>query len=112
MNLVQLTGRVARKFDLQEFGKKDNKVQVLSFVVAVSKNKDEADFIPVKAFGKTAETIDEYVEAGDQIILQAHIQTGSYDNDDGDTIYTQDIIVDRMEFGAKKQKEKGGKKGR
>lgn len=112
MNSVNLVGRVARKDELKTFGKK-NDVSVLRIIVAVQKSADDADFIPVKAFNKMAETIDEYIEVGDQIILQAHIQTGSYDNDDGDTVYTLDIIADRMEFGAKKQEvKKGGKKGR
>lgn len=109
MNSVQIVGRISNKGDIQ--GKK---VKVIRLIVAVNRNKDEADFIPVKAFGSVAETIDEYTEVGDQVILQGHIQSGAYDNDDGDHIYTLDIIADRMEFGAKKQKDskKGGKKGK
>lgn len=112
MNQVTLAGRIANKFDLREFGKGQSKTQVLSLVLACQRNKDEADFITLKAFNGTAATIDEYVEVGDQIIVNGHIQTGSYDNEDGDTVYTTEIIVDRMEFGAKKQEKKGGKKGK
>lgn len=110
MNQVILAGRISRKFELQEFGKKE-KTQVLTFVIACQKTKEDADFITIKAFNRTASLIDDFCGVGDQIIITGHIQTGSYDNDDGDTIYTQDIICDRMEFGAKKQETgKGGKK--
>lgn len=106
MNNVNIAGRISNKFDIQEYGKGKDKTQIIRFTVAVSRSEDTADFIPIKAFNKIAETVDEYFNVGDQIILSGSIQTGSYDNDDGDKVYTLDIIANRIEFGAKKQEKK------
>ena len=116
MNSVQLVGRISQKFELREYGKKDQKTSVIVFNVAINRSEDVADFIPVKAFNKTAALIDEYFNKGDQIIVSASLRSGSYENDDGDTVYTLEVVADRVEFGAKKleeaKKEKGGKRGK
>ena len=57
-----------------------------------------ADFINCKAFGKTAEFIEKYFDKGNRIGLTGSIQTGSYKNKDGATVYTTDVIVDNVEF--------------
>lgn len=109
MNNVNICGRIANKFDLNEYGKGKEKTKVIRFSVAVGRTEDITDFIPVKAFNKLAEVIDEHFSVGDQIIISGSINTGSYDNDDGDTVYTLDIVANRIEFGAKKQDKKAKK---
>lgn len=111
MNNVTLVGRISNIFDMQVYGKGKDKTKVITFKVATYRNEDSADFIPVKAFSKIAEVIEEHFNVGDQIIVSGRIQTGDYKTDEGDTRYTLDIIANNIEFGAKKQ-EKGGKKGR
>ena len=77
---------------------------VSRFTVAINrpKKKDqekaEADFINCVSFGKTAETIANYFTKGRQIALSGHIQTGSYDAQDGTKRYTTDVIVESFEF--------------
>lgn len=110
MNSVNLAGRISQKFELKEYGKKD-KTKVILFNVAINRTEDTADFIPVKAFNKTAEIVDEYFNVGDQIIIDAALRSGSYDNDDGDRVYTLEVVANRIEFGAKKSEDsKKGKK--
>ena len=67
------------------------------FTVAVNRFKEGADFINCVAFGKTADTIAQYLTKGNPIALEGRIQTGSYDKN-GQTVFTTDIIVDRFEF--------------
>ena len=57
-----------------------------------------ADFINCIAFGKTAEVIEKYVTKGTKIAVVGRIQTGSYTNKDGATVYTTDVVADRVEF--------------
>lgn len=57
-----------------------------------------ADFIFVTALGKNAENIIRFFSKGKGIIVDYHIQTGSYKDKDGKTIYTEDKIVDSFEF--------------
>ena len=49
------------------------------------------------AFGKTAETLGKFVKKGHRVLIQGHIQTGSYDKENK-KVYTTDVVVDRFEF--------------
>ena len=66
------------------------------------KKDDPSDFFNVVAFGKTAEIIAERLGKGSPILINGHMQTGSYDHKDGHKVYTTDLIVDRFEFLGKK----------
>lgn len=84
-----------------------NQLAIVTFTLAVSRGKDkETDWIRCKAFGKTAETIEKYVHKGDQFAVTGHIQTGSYKNKNGDTVYTTDVIVESFTFCGKKREER------
>ena len=69
------------------------------------KTKSETvwDNIRCVAFGRTAETIEKYCTKGSQVGVTGHIQTGSYEDRDGKTVYTTDIIVDRVDFCGKRE---------
>jgi len=49
-------------------------------------------------FGKQAESCGRYLAKGRQAAVQGRIQTGSYKNKEGQTVYTTDIAADRVEF--------------
>lgn len=57
-----------------------------------------ADFINVVAFGKNAENIQKYFAQGSPILIESHVQTGSYTNRDGQKVYTTDFIIDHWDF--------------
>jgi hypothetical protein len=69
-------------------------------------NLPTADFIGCIAFGKTAETISQYVGKGNQLAIEGHIQTGSYEKE-GQRIYTTDVIVDGFTFIDARNKNEG-----
>ena len=73
---------------------------VCRFTVAITRQfkKDETDFINCVAFGKTGETIAQYVTKGRQLAVTGSIRTGSYDGQDGVKRYTTDVIVESFEF--------------
>jgi single-strand DNA-binding protein len=73
---------------------------VTRFRLAVTRpfKKDETDFINCIAFGKTGETIAQYLTKGRQLAVTGSIRTGSYDAKDGTKRYTTDIVVDSFEF--------------
>ena len=62
-----------------------------------------ADFIPCLAFGKTAEFVEKYLKKGSKIAVAGRIQTGSYKNQEGRTIYTWEVVVEEVEFAESKQ---------
>ena len=97
MNNVILIGRLTRDPELKysQSGK-----AYCRFTVALNRefNKDEADFINCLAFGKTAETIAEWLGKGRRIALQGRIQTGNYENKNGDKVNTFEVVADKFEF--------------
>lgn len=98
MNKVVLIGRLTRDPELRYAA--GSGTAVTRFTIAVNRQfkKDEADFIGCVAFGKTAETISQYLAKGSQIAIGGRIQTGSYDAQDGTKRYTTDVVVDNFEF--------------
>lgn len=110
MNRVILVGRLARDPELRTT---NSGMSVCRFTVAVDRRgakegQPTADFIGCIAFGKTAETINQYLGKGRRIALEGHIQTGSYEKD-GQKRYTTDVIVDRFDFiDSRSDRQQGG----
>ena len=100
MNRVILCGRLVKDVDVRYT---ERGMCVASFTVACNRpakkgQASEADFIPCKAFGKTAETIGNYLAKGSRVLLEGRINTGSYTAKDGTKRYTTDVLLDRFEF--------------
>lgn len=100
MNISILIGRIATDLELKQTA---NGKSYLGFTLAVNRPKkedgtQEADFIRCKAFGKMAELINQYQHKGNRLGVVGTIQTGSYQNQQGQTIYTTDVMVNRIEF--------------
>ena len=101
INNVVLTGRITRNLELKQT---NNNNPSLNITLAVERNfKDQSgqkqtDFISCKSFGKRAETIAQYCQKGDLIGITGSIQTGSYQKQDGSTVYTTDVMVNELIF--------------
>lgn len=102
MNLVMLLGRLTKDPEIR-YTQGDQGTKVASFTLAVDRKfkKDgqpSADFIRCKAFGKTAEIVEQYAPKGKQVAITGEIQTGSYQKQDGTTVYTTDIICNQVQL--------------
>lgn len=101
MNRVILMGRLT---DDPKTQTTQSGMEVARFTLAINrmKTKDNqdpgADFPSCVAFGKTAETIGNYLHKGNLVVVEGRLQTGSYTGQDGVKRYTTDVIVDRFEF--------------
>ena len=97
MNKVILTGRLTAK---PELNYTQSQMAVTKFTIAVDRfSKDKgADFIRVTVFGRQAENVCRYMDKGRMIAVEGSIQTGSYKDRDGKTVYTQDVIANHTEF--------------
>lgn len=100
MNKVILTGRLTRDPEVRY---SQNDTAVARYTLAVDRlynreNEPSADFIRCVCFNKTAEFAETYLRKGIKISVVGHIQTGSYTNRDGQTVYTTDIVVENQEF--------------
>lgn len=102
MNSVVLVGRLTKDADVRYTGG-ENPMAIARFTVACDRrikkeNEATADFISCVAFGKTAEFIERYFFKGMKIGILGRIQTGSYQNNDGKTVYTTEVYVENCEF--------------
>ena len=100
MNKVMLIGRLVRDPDIKT---SQSGVIVARYTIAVDRRfkkdgEQTADFIGCIAFGKTAEFAEKYFTKGIKIAVVGRIQTGSYENKDGQRIYTTDVVVEENEF--------------
>lgn len=98
MNKVILIGRLTRDPELNFAAGSGTAVTRFSLAVTRPFKKDETDFINCVAFGKTGETIAQYLTKGRQLAITGSIRTGSYDTKDGTKRYTTDVVVESFEF--------------
>lgn len=106
MNLCVMTGRLVRDPETKVAGE----TTVTRMTVAVDRKykkegQQDADFIPCVAFGKTADFISKYFTKGMKIAIEGRWQTGSYTNKDGQKVYTNDCVVESVEFGESKREQ-------
>lgn len=102
MNKVILIGRVVRDAEIR-YSHGENTTCIARYTLAVDRKfKQEgqptADFINCIAFGKLGEFAEKYLHKGTKIAVVGRIQTGSYKNKDGNTVYTTDVVVEEQEF--------------
>ena len=101
MNQVILIGRLTRDPELSYTP--NTQSAVCRFTIAVDRPRRNgedagADFIRITVWGRQAETCDRYLSKGKQVAVAGRIQTGSYKNREGVTVYTTDVVADRVEF--------------
>ncbi len=103
MNRVVLMGRLVRDPDVR-YTQGQQPMCIARYTLAVDRRgrKEEgqqtADFISCIAFGKSGEFVEKYLHKGVKICVEGHIQTGSYNDKDGNKRYTTDVVVDAHEF--------------
>ena len=102
MNKVIEIGRLTKDPDIR-YSQGANTTCVARYTLAVDRKfKQEgqptADFINCIAFGKLGEFAEKYLRQGIKIAVTGRIQTGSYKNKDGNTVYTTDVVVEEQEF--------------
>lgn len=99
MNSVALIGRLTKDPEVRYIPGSQNAVATFTMAVdrPFSKEK-QADFIKVTVFGKAAEKCEKFLTKGKLVGVNGRIQTGSYKNKEGATVYTTDVVADRVEF--------------
>lgn len=105
MNNASLVGRLVRDPEVR-YGQNES-VSVAKFSLAVERKwkrdgEPTVDFINCTVFGKSAEFTEKYFRKGMRVAITGRIQTGSYKNKDGQTVFTTEIIVESQEIAQSK----------
>lgn len=100
LNRVVLVGRITKEIEMKysQGGKAYAK-----FTLAVNRQfkkdgEQQADFIQIAVFGKTAENTANFCRKGSLVGIDGRIQTGSYEGQDGKRVYTTEIMADNVQF--------------
>ena len=101
MNSVILIGRLTKKPELRYTP--EAQLPVCTFTLAIDRplregKEKQTDFIRITVFGKQAETSEKYLDKGRLVAVSGRIQTGSYDNKEGQRVYTQDVVANTVQF--------------
>lgn len=111
MNKVLLMGRLVRDPEVRYTQGQDQKA-IAKFTIAVDRKykkdgEQSADFISCVAFGKAGEFAEKYLKKGTKIACEGRWQTGSYTNKEGAKVYTNDCVIEQMEFAESKRSDSG-----
>ncbi|WP_462419982.1 single-stranded DNA-binding protein [Salinicoccus sp. Marseille-QA3877] len=101
INRVVLVGRLTRDPEMRV---SQSNVAVTNFNLAVNRpfsNKDgeqQADFINIVTFRKTAENVNQYLSKGSLCGIDGRIQTRNYENKEGQRVYVTEVVADSVQF--------------
>lgn len=110
MNKCIIMGRLVRDIEIR-YTAGENPLAISRFTIAVNRPKKKgeekavADFINCIAFSALAEMLEKYFAKGDPICVTGAWHTGSYENKEGDTVYTNELSVSEVDFVPQKKTE-------
>lgn len=101
INKTTLIGRLTRDPDIRTLQSGNT---VATFTLAVDRTyksregEKSTDFIPIVAWGKTAELCEQYLQKGSLAGIAGRIQTRSYDANDGSKRYVTEVVAEEISF--------------
>ena len=101
LNKAILNGRLTKAPELKQT---NNGKSVCSFTIAVDRNRDreKTDFIPIVAWGKTAEFVNQWFGKGDLITIVGRIEVRNYEDKNGNKRTATEIIAGEVLVGGSK----------
>lgn len=107
MNKVILSGRLTRDVEVR-YTQGNEPMAVAKGTLAVDRRfkkdgEQSADFINILAFKNRAEFLEKYGRQGTKFIIEGSWQTGSYTNKDGVKVYTNECLIENIEFAESKK---------
>ena len=108
MNVWIGLGRLVRDPQIKVYGEaNDKKMARITLAVDRRGKREEgqqnADFIGCICYGKLADFADNYLRQGTKVAVQGSVSTGKYEDKDGKTVYTTDILLNNIEFAESKR---------
>ena len=102
MNEVRLFGTLTKDPNIRHAEREDG-YDVARFTVRVEQGEREdgknyADNINVVAFRKVAELVEKKLRKDMAVIVLGHVHASFYTNRDGERIFSQDIVVDKIDI--------------
>lgn len=103
MNRITLLGRLVKDPEVQYTPNGKCVARITLAVDRPSKDKKEADFIPVILWDKQAELVGNSCSKGHRLLVEGRLQIRNYDGKDGQKRWVTEVIANSMEFIEKKE---------
>ena len=94
MNSVHLIGRLATDVEVKEV---NGGSKVSSFILAVDRNAEEADFFRIKAWNSQAEAAGDHLGKGRRIAVEGSLRQDVYEKD-GEERKAVSVVARRLEY--------------
>lgn len=101
INRVVLVGRLTKD---PEYRVTQSGVSIATFTLAVNRTftnaqgERQADFINCIVFKKQAEAVNTYLSKGSLAGVDGRLQSRSYENNEGRTVYVTEVVCDSVQF--------------
>lgn len=90
-------------------------LQITSFSVATStfrkgedgERKEETEWHRITCIGRTAEVAQTYLNKGSKVFIEGHLRTRKWENKEGKTQYSTEIVADNLQLLDKKSDRPG-----
>jgi single-strand DNA-binding protein len=111
LNKCVLIGRLTKDCELRYT---TSGTAVATFTLAVDRprradSEKETDFIPVVAWGKTAENCANYIGKGSLAAVDGRIQVRTYEAKDGGRRWVTEVIAEQVKFLDRRGSDSGGR---
>ena len=106
MNKVILMGNLTRDPEIR-YSQGENSLAIARFSIAVNRRfarqgDTDTDFFNCTAFGRQAEFVEKYFKQGSRMLLTGRVQNDNYTNNNGEKVYSVQIIAEEVEFAERK----------
>ena len=104
MNKVIETGYIASDIELKQT---NDGINVTSFNLAVKRphTRDKTDYFKVVCWRSTAEFVSRYFTKGSGIEVSGHLETRSWEDQNGTKRYAVEIVAEEVDFGKKSKSD-------
>ncbi|MEA2092458.1 MAG: single-stranded DNA-binding protein [Patescibacteria group bacterium] len=109
LNKVIIVGRLTK--DPEKRTIPNSGISVASFVVATNSyykdksgsNQEKTEFHNIVMFGNVADTASTYLKKGSLALFEGRLQTRKWEDKNGNTRYTTEIVADKVQFGPRSE---------
>ena len=109
-NQVQLVGHLGNDVQIMEFGKGNKKASFSlavnsSYTMSSGETKKETSWFTIVAWGKTAESMEEMLKKGSEVVIEGKIVNRKYIDKSGNNRYIFEIVASKFNLLEKSEKQ-------
>ena len=98
MDRCCLIGRIANDLEVKYVRGKEGDFATLRFNLAVTKDRDKTNFIPIRVLGKLAENLTNYQKKGSLIGVEGSIEIDQYEDKNGNKKSNMYVLANGIEY--------------